>query len=191
MHRAHGIPVGLHCVGFGCKFDRYGTGLGGHANSDASQRFRYHRDAINWLCPIAVLIGEATMYRVLIAFAVMFIVEPVYAFEIGTTQTNCSGPQLTFTGPCSPLTTLLGIPVHQNITKDALSKITYLQSATAPFVSFTSSAITEIQDGNAWVDGYQHLPAFHFDNAGLSAGSNRLMTGETLLIESIGPITTN
>ncbi len=52
-------------------------------------------------------------------------------------------------------------------------------------VFFTYSAITEIADGNIWVDAWQQLPAFHFDNARLTDGSDIVMHGKAALIQQL------
>jgi hypothetical protein len=152
------------------------------------------------------------MYRLLIALAIMVVwfMTPVQAFEIGP-PSNCNPSLLqvpSLTGPCGRIITDFGEPQHQNITMQALCNTKAIQNNICPpssgatntapglggtgttffyqspsgAVYFNLKAITDIQDGNAYADGYQYIPSVHFDDAGITAGSNRVIQGKQKLI---------
>jgi hypothetical protein len=150
---------------------------------------------------------RATAGRGALAWAAMLLCllldvpRPAFAFEIGATSLNCSvSPSPT---GCR-IAGAIGLPVHQQITLQALctsaipncpagSNFQY-QGPAGP-IAFTLDAITEIQDANAWVDGYQYNHILHFDaltqdrasnaDQGLQLSSQRLIFGRAALVTQL------
>jgi len=110
-------------------------------------------------------------------------VSSAYAFSIGPQPgLNCGFPK----PPCD----LAGgirfyEEVHQLITEEALSSLSFVPPSSSVSVQFSKQALKDIRDGNVRTDYNQGDHELHFDNAGLVEGGQWLKSNKLFILRKL------
>lgn len=123
--------------------------------------------------------------KVLALCMVVCSMSTAYSFSVGPLPgLNCD-PGAPVPIPCDLATVLPQYQeVHQLITFDALTKVGFTPPS-GPLVKFRLRALDEIEDGNALTDYNQGNHSWHFDNAYLKQGGERLIKGKQSVLDKL------